>query len=579
MVRGDDEIMVAGFDVETEGLGGRLLSVQWGMMGTVYYECGPDMLQKFLASMLEYSEPFIWYGHFAQYDWRYMVDALFDMGHLIEVGMRTETDIYEIRIVRIIDGKKVKTIMRDSYAIWSHPLAELAKQFCPEMPKLDLDFDNVTFDPHNPEHIEYAKRDIMVLLVGLPRLFQMIYDLFGVNPNATAASTALKAWQKSLSKDAIYNASKYGAQEVFIRQAYYGGLVFLTDTNTHKDAITVDRNSSYPYSMCEYGVPYGRVMETTDYQSGLMGIYRCRVRAPENLRIPIIPARDKKGGMRWYRGEFDTVCTNVELIFAANHGYEILEIYEGMAWEGVVFPFNDFISLCKLIRKTYPGQSMEFVAKLMQNSLYGKFGSRRERRQIISALSMVDDDLLGAVPLDEHGRWYVKKELDEEMRCLPEWAVFITAHSRLGLLKEAYTAGPENVLYGDTDSLTIINGAHTNIDIGGEYGQWKVEKEWKEFRAIAPKVYTGILQKADKKGRTRTGAAKGLPRKGITDLHWQQLLEDGTTSAQALSLPSLRVAMAKGNTPAVQLLRKSSTLENSSNFEKLQDGSVRLKIA
>lgn len=579
-LRGDDEIMVAAFDCETDGLGGALKSFQYGAMGQIYFDDSPDCVDNFIDFMIQYPEPFIWYGHFAQYDWRYMMDKLFERQFDLEIGMRTDNDIYEIRIIlRDDDNKKYKVVMRDSYAIWPHPLEDLANKFCPELPKLDIDFSNVVFDNKNPDHIKYAKRDIEILLVGLPRFFQMIYDTFGVNPNATAASTALKAWQKTLPKNVIFNCRRYDAQELFIRQAYYGGLVFLTDTNIHEGAETFDLNSSYPASMEQYGVPYGRTIETTDFQSGKMGIYRCRVRAPEDLIVPIIPARDKKGNMRWYRGEFDTVCTNVELVFAANHGYEILDIYEGIAWEETVFPFNDIISMCKLIRKTFAGMPLEFVAKLIQNSLYGKFGSRRERRKIISALTSNEDDLLGAVPFDPEGKWYCKKELDEGMRALPEWAVFITAHSRLRLLQAVYTIGPENVLYGDTDSMTIKAGHSESMDVGPEYGQWKLEKTWKEFRAIAPKVYTGILSTPNKKGQLRVGAAKGLPRKNLTEKHWQELLENGETQAQALSLPSLRVSMAKGVKPAVELTRKSSTLENSANFVKLPDGRISLKIA
>lgn len=570
-VRGDDDFIVGGFDVETENLGGKLLSIQWGVFGTVNYDCSEHMLDNFVGEMMQYPKPVIWFGHFAQYDWRYMLDELVSMGYELEISMRTETDIYQITIVRD-DGQKV--VMRDSYALWPHPLAKLASSFCPEIPKLDIDFEKVTFDPENPAHIEYAKRDVLILITGLPRLNTMLQKHFGVNANATTASTALKAWQKTLKDGEIYNASKWGDRELFTRQAYYGGLVFLTSTKLQHDCETYDRNSSYPASMVAHGVPVGRQLETRDYEDGRMGIYRVRVKAPDDLIVPIIPARDKRGTMRWYRGEFDTVVTNRELIFAANHGYKILQVYEGIVWEDVAFPFNEFIGLCKQIRFGFRDKPEEFLAKLMQNALYGKFGSRRERLRIFSARSMTDEDLIGSVPYDDRGLWYVKKELDEEMRCAPEWAVFITAHSRLSLLQQVYSAGPENVFYGDTDSITLRKGYGSQIDVGLEYGQWKLEKEWREFRAIAPKVYAGVL--AD--GRFK-GAAKGLPRKNLTDKHWRDLLTDGTTEAQALSLPSLRVALKKGVTQANILTRKSSTLAHSLNFQELPNGAVRPKIA
>lgn len=567
VLRQEDDIMVCAIDVETEGLGGKLLMVQWGYMGNVYTATGENMIETMFETVMQLPKPAIWYSHFAQYDWRYFLTFFEEQGYEIEIGMRTDTDIYEIRLVND-DGERV--VLRDSYALWNSPLEKLASTFCPEIPKLEIDVAN--FNPRNPEHIAYAKRDVQILLVGLPRLFDLIYEHFGVAAGATTAGTALKAWQHTLGKDEIYNASEWGPQEAFIRQAYYGGLVFLTNNVIQKDCETYDINSSYPSVMDDFGVPYGRIAYSDEYTSGLPGIYRCRVRAPNNLIVPILPARNERGSMRWYKGEFDTCVTNQELIFACNHGYEVLEIYEGICFEGMVFPFSDLIGKCKMLRKAFKGTATEQVAKLMQNSLYGKFGTRRERLRMMNAKSMEEEDYLGAKPYDIDGLWYTKKEHDEEMRCLPQWAVFITAHARLKLLKTVYAIGPGNVIYGDTDSITVKKGYEAVIDHGDNYGQWKLEKEWSHFHAIAPKVYSGVLIDG-----TFKGAAKGLPRKGITDKNWKELLEIGTSSATTMSLDSLRVAIKHGVKPAHELIRKSSDLKNSSNFVALPDGSVSVK--
>lgn len=569
----DADIMVGAIDVETEGLGGKLLMVQWGIMGEVKVSTSENMVKEMFDEVMRFPKPVVWYSHFAQYDWRYFLDYLVESGYEIYPDMRTDTDIYQIRIINQ-DGETI--VLRDSYALWNSPLEKLATTFCPEIPKLSIDIEN--FDPSNPEHVAYAKRDVQILLIGLPRLFDLISEHFDVVAGATTAGTALKAWQKSLAKEEIYNASEYGEQEEFIRQAYYGGLVFLTSNKAHENCITFDINSSYPSVMDEFGVPYGRIAYSDDYMSGMPGIYRCRVRSPENLIVPILPARNERGAMRWYKGEFDTCVTNQELIFAAKHGYEILEIYEGMCFEKMVFPFSDFISHCKMLRECYKGLSEEALAKLMQNSLYGKFGTRRQRLRMMQAGNMTEEDMIGAQPYDKDGMWYVKKEQDEEMRCLPQWAVFITAHARLKLLSTIYKIGPENVLYGDTDSITIKSGFEHLVDSGSNYGQWKLEKHWKVFKAIAPKVYVGVL--SDDKFVTVgnwKGAAKGLPRKGISDKNWQELLVDGTSSAKTMSLASLRVAIKNGVKPAHEMTRRSSDLENSSNFKAGENGDVRVK--
>lgn len=581
-LRVEDDIVVGAIDVETDGLGGKLLMVQWGIFGEIKTASGPDMVDVMFQDVVQWPKPAIWYSHFAQYDWRYFMGYLVEKGYEINIGMRTDNDVYEIRITNS-DGDTV--ILRDSYALWNSPLEKLAKTFCPEIPKLKIDIEH--FNPLDPEHIKYAKRDVLILLVGLPRLFDMIKEHFGVNAGATTAGTALKAWQKTLGKEEIYDCSTYGPREAFIRQAYYGGIVFLTNCVKQTDCETYDYNSSYPACMETYGVPYGRIAETTDWQSGLPGIYRCRVRAPKDLIVAILPARDSRGYMKWYQGEFDTVVTNEELIFAAKHGYEILEIYEGICFEETVYPFDEIIGHCKLLRQEFKDLPVEALAKLIQNALYGKYGARRERLRVMHISSMEDEDYIGAMPMDDEGEWYIRKEFDEDMRCLPQWSVFITAHARLKLLAAVYSVGPENVIYGDTDSITLKKGFGHLLDVGSKYGQLKLEKEWSEFRAVGPKQYSGILG-ADIMNSDGTvkmakgsylGAAKGLAKKAMKDENWKQLLEDGQTQATTLSIDSLRVSMRKGVKPARTLTRVSSNIDNSSNFDALPNGNVRVKFA
>ncbi len=572
-VRDEDKIFAA-FDTETEGLGGKLLAISAYVMGDTYYWSGPDMLAEFVSLFLQFPFPVVWYAHNAQYDWRYILPALIEGEFDIQLGMRTESDIYQVTVAH--EGER--HIMRDSFALFSSPpvsLDQLLQQFAPELPKLKIDV--TQFDPSNPEHIAYSKRDSQGLAVALGKVDAMLNELFGVGIGNTAAGTAVNAWCRTLADNEIYKSSVYDEREQFIRQGYYGGLVFLTrnDKIESSDANpvceTFDVNSSYPSVMRDFGVPNGRMVESRDYADGIMGIYRVRVSAPDDLIVPILPSRNAKGHMQWRRGTFDTVCTNSELIFAANRGYKILDLYEGFIFEETIFPFNDFVAKCQGIRRDHKKKPQEALAKLMQNSLYGKFGSKRERLKIFHPES--DDDTIDAVPLEQFDYFWMRSELDESMRCIPQWAVFITAHARLKILQAVYSVGVENVIYGDTDSLTVLYGKAGAIDVGDDYGQFKLEKQWRKFRAIAPKVYTGELMDG-----TRRGAVKGIPKKGMNDQLWTDLYDDGVIRAGAQSLASLRVALRRGMSPAKPLTRVSTSLNNSSNWS-VQNGRVSPKIA
>lgn len=560
----DEEKIFAAFDTETQGLGGKLLAISAHVMGQTFYWSGPDMVRDFVNLFLTYPSPVVWYAHNAQYDWRYIIPYLIEHEYCVDLGMRTDSDIYQV----IVRHENKKFIMRDSFALFSSPpvsLKQLLKQFAPELPKLEIDVEN--FDPQNPEHIEYSKRDAQGLAVALPRVDAMLKRLFSVGIGHTAAGTAVNAWCRTLPENTYFNSSAWNERELFIRQAYYGGLVFLTRTDklASKDESpvceTFDVNSSYPSVMRDYGVPTGRALQSRDYETGRMGIYRVRIKTPDDLIVPIIPCRGKRGNMQWRKGTFDTVCTSSELIFACQHGYKVLNLYEGFYFENVEFPFNDFIAKCQGIRKTFKKKPEEALAKLMQNSLYGKFGSKRERLKIFHPTS--EADMMGAEPLNGMDYFWFKKELDESMRCLPQWATFITAHARLKILQAVYSVGVENAIYGDTDSITVLHGHSQSINVGEDYGQFKLEKEWKQFRAIAPKVYAGRLMDG-----TYLGAAKGVSSRAMREHpeKWGELLECGKTDAQALSLASLRVALQTGLPPAKLLRRVSTNIENSSNW-------------
>ncbi len=572
----DEEKIFGAFDTETRGLGGELLAISASVLGKTFYFSGPDMLSEFTQLFLQYSFPVVWYAHNAQYDWRSILPYFIEKGFQIELGMRTDNDIYQVTVRE--NGKKY--IMRDSFALFSSPpvsLKQLLKQFAPELPKLEIDV--INFDPANPAHIEYSKRDAQGLAVALPRIDAMLRRLFNVGIGHTAAGTAVNAWCRTLPDNKYFNSSEWNTREMFIRQAYYGGLVFLTRTDKLESlddnpvCESFDVNSSYPSVMCDYGVPTGRIIESRDYATGKMGIYRVKVKTPDDLIVPIIPCRNAKGHMQWRKGIFETVCTSSELIFACNHGYQVLQLFEGFYFESIEFPFNEFVDKCKAIRRDYKKKPEESLAKLMQNSLYGKFGSKRERLKIFHPTT--DAELIGSYPLEFLDYFHYRKELDDTMRCRPEWAAFITAHARLKILQAVYSVGVENAIYGDTDSITVLHGHSQNIDVGTDYGQFKLEKEWRVFRAIAPKQYAGILMDG-----TWAGAAKGVPAKAMREHpeKWQELLDTGATEAQALSLASLRVAMQKGMTPAQILRRKSTNIQNSSNWN-VANNRVSPKIA
>jgi hypothetical protein len=143
---------------------------------------------------------------------------------------------------------------------------------------------------------------------------------------------------------------------------------------------------------------------------------------------------------------------------------------------------------------------------------------------------------------------------------LPQWAVWITAHARLHLLKTIYdTLGVEAVVYGDTDSITCLG----EVPTGKSYGDFKLEKEWKCFRAIAPKVYAGQLRSGE-----WTGACKGIPSKQAGGALFKKLFEEGMVTARIETLPSLMVTMKSPGATLRVMDRRSTDIAKSQNWEQ-----------
>ena len=603
------------WDTETDGLGGELLCATYSNLTDSKIISGsPDEICETLLKVFskqcprlnmpnfseygitddnefsgEANEFPVWYAHNAGYDLRYFIDYILTHhtdDYQLDIGMRTDTDIFEVKVIsldpteRWIDGKMkvhAKTfILRDSMAIFPTSLKKFTKEFSITQKSTNgPDFENgEKFNIHNLNHTKYAIDDAISLREAMTNYQSIVIEDYGVPLSSTAAGTALKAWKATLSKKEEYFITETHKESV-IRDAYYGGLVFLTSTNKHRNAKTYDINSSYPANMRANPMPDGRTMTVERYYTHdeSLGIFNITLRAPDNLVVPVIPKREKDQ-ICWHGGLITSTLTNVDIDSAIEKGYELVEFHSGFIFEDICYPFQTFVDRAEDIRKRARGTAREIVAKQMQNSLYGKFGSSKIRSSIFHPID--DDDFLNALPLSTDcapidSYFWIRKENNVDMPIKIEWAAFITAYARRTLLNTVYAVGPEKCLYGDTDSITITEYADDSvIDSGSEYGQFKLEKTWHIFRALGPKLYTGFHSDA------MHGAAKGLSKNKMTDIEWNQLLFDGKTSVETLQLDNLKAVLKKNSIElATATHRKSSTLDNSASYVEDEYGNVR----
>lgn len=520
------------FDVETDGLDGAfiLLTAQYelpdhSLSTTEIFNTPKQFIDWILAD--PHRRKVIWFAHNAEYDWRYFIPALVDYlpQYHITPRVRGLNKIYEIDFLIKNTVKDYALRMRDSLAVFPFPLKDFASKFSTRA-KLDIGLaEGSRFNRHNPVHMEYAIRDTEVLLESMINYDKLVYDAFGVHLKGTTASTAYNGFLRHIPEEQKHYRIGSTADE-FVRRAYFGGIVYIRHINQHIPEVrTYDINSSYPNVMERFGVPCGRATFVEDFlPRDIPAFYEVEVDATgiPDEKFHFIAKRESHS-ICWARGIFTTSITSNEYYTALEYGYKFRFI-RGCRFDDIQFPFNDFVAICKRLRKEHKGEALEQVAKLMQNSLYGKFGMSPAGQEYIIAEDVPLNENWSVLVDSENGsitdNVFTRPTIRDTPYMLPHWAAWITANARLELLNAQQTAGEENFYYADTDSITVAPSATENLVasglVGQEYGQLKDEGKKTDWVCRGPKAYSYYY--LNKEGKVELGVKmKGIPKKSLTD--------------------------------------------------------------
>lgn len=550
--------LIASWDVETDDLGGELrgvsyciLDVEGKIIASDLFTGEVDYMLSQIVEVMESYPDHIWNAHHSQYDWRYLLPYLVRENYLLEIFMCTDSKILCVKVNQSFE-------MRDSYLLLPETLKFITKSFAPDHQKMQID-DITNWNPKNPEHRQYAIVDAESLAISLYNYTKYFVEIWGVLPSRTSPASAMKAWLTTLAEP----IHPHRWIENFVRNGYYGGYVAPLHTGKFKKVRKYDINSSYPASM-KLGVPSGVVFacDGEDYDGESAGFFFCKVKAPKDLKVPVLPARRglnfnaemkledialPRNQTLYPSGEFHTIVSTIEIQFAESIGYEI-ELIKGICFEDYIYPFNDFVAKCEDLRLKHKGSAIEKIVKWNQNSLYGKTASKRERREV----GLMPDEPIGWTPLEALPEYGFITEHNDEMLCAPHIAAWITALSRINLFNAVYAGGAEHVLYCDTDSIIVTEEFdETQIAIGKKYGEFKFECEYEIFRAHAPKVYAGIVD-----GKWE-GACKGIPNP--TELDYEKIYNGDIIEKEYKSLNSVMSAFTHDSLEKAKLKTRKST--------------------
>lgn len=417
----------------------------------------------------------------------------------------------------VIDRKKkkktkkwVKTSILDSYKLLPYKASVIADKFLgfkgeDGKGKLD-DYNRIRPKGYimNEEEKNYIIKDCEIISLALNDMF---------NSGLTKSTVSSNAFNQFLKIK--FNGKKQGYRDMlpeldkktddFIRESYKGGWTyvnpkFLNIRNKKVSGTTFDVNSLYPSVMYKYPMPYGtpeefegKYIEDKEHPLYIQKIHITRFKLRKN-KFPMIQI---KNNSRFTDTEYLTEGENVYLTVTNIDLQLIKECYllagvtyiKGLKFRACNNLFKEYIDKYiqqKIMAGKLGNGALREQAKLMLNSLYGKFGSKVIRTPI--ELFLNNKEILSQ-----------KKNEDDEYAVNPYYTAlssFITAYAR----RETITGANNNYdsfMYADTDSLHLnidkddIKNLKLNIDWNnsGDLMLWKIELFFDDSLYLGAKKY------------------------------------------------------------------------------------------
>nr|YP_010130190.1 hypothetical protein KQ422_mgp108 [Clavaria fumosa]QPZ51092.1 hypothetical protein [Clavaria fumosa] len=323
-----------------------------------------------------------------------------------------------------------------------------------------------------------------------------------------------------------------------IREGYYGGRVEVFSSYV-ENAHWYDVNSIYPYIMLN-DMPTGDIIKLTDNNlDNYYGFCYVTVTVPDHIKYPILPFRYE--GLLYYPVGCWSGWYSSELLRYARDIYNVnVIVHYGYKYNRTpdllkkyVFKYYD------LKKKSYDNEGKKLIAKLMLNSLYGRWGLKyissrteivttKKAKEISLKYQVVEneklDDNLEYIKynispneplfhIDEGFYNNIKMKGEKESNHIIRSvgiAAMVTSNALIYMDK--FINSKNNICYyTDTDS-GFFEKPLDPIYVGSNIGQFKYEGLVKRGYFISFKLYCLVMAE----GRTII-KSKGIPSKYLTE--------------------------------------------------------------
>ena len=387
--------------------------------------------------------------------------------------------------------KYKKVVFYDSLKKLPFKVSVIAKAFELGYDKLTIDYDA----PRPPGH-ELTDEEKAYIVIDCRIVAQALKIQFEQGlKKMTNASDAMNGYKAIISREQFDRQFPMFPVDLDldIRRAYKGGFVYLNPKYKNYrglQGITLDVNSLYPSVMYYKLLPFGYPMyfEGEPEPDEKYPLFIVHLKCGFELKPEHLPTLQLKNNFRFVETEYlsssdgeDDVemwLTNVDYQLLVDH-YDLynVEFINGWKFKGAVGMFTEYIDHWMHIKETTTG-ALRQLAKLMLNSLYGKFATNPRARKKIPYL---DDDGVVRYKLDD------PEERDPVYTAM---GCFITAYAREKTIRSGQ-AVYDRFIYADTDSLHLVGQEPPEgLEIHPTHlGAWKNEGCFEDSKFLRAKTY------------------------------------------------------------------------------------------
>ncbi len=424
----------------------------------------------------------------------------------------------------------------DSYNLISRKLADFKKIFNLDKEEAKSSYN---FDFSNTKEVqkmidggkeleEYCIQDVKCLKAGVEKFRELVQST-----KITISGCAFENWLNHSEHDTLVELEP--CEQIFAAMTYTGGLCVYNKEYVNKviekELIYLDVNSEYPASMLgkcagfRHEMPIGNGYYFNNEEINIKErryFYTLKVKLRAKLKNDVafgflrLGKQQRLGASlsrRYKQNEMieeidETIYINsidLRLVYKY-YNIEEIRIIEGYKYETSINMFDDYIKKWYKVKERASKENnvaLKNIAKLLLNSLYGKFGQWIEDTQTELYL----DKEKGIIR-----RKIISGENENKFKYMPI-ASAITSYAREILLDMITRIDKKDFYYCDTDSVIMSKEAFNKIDKNKidkyKLGYWDVEEEIVKIKILRQKTYM-FLNKENKKVVKCAGATKEI---------------------------------------------------------------------